>query len=634
MMPIFFLAFLFEILTCSSLTFSYHAASADPMEESVDSLLTKNADAIIREENVIYSIESPGKYRLRHHRIITILKEGTGLENIRVPYDRYSTAEILEASIYDASGNLIRKVKKSEIADQLAYSDFSFFHDQRVLLLTLSGGRYPFTIEYLYEITYRETRTFSPWIPARYGQSVEKATLTITSPSLLKPHTEDRLGSFIHTGETVSGKTTQKWTLENFAAIKYEEEGPEFIDQFPILLISPTSFQLESYTGSMDSWKSFGQFIYDINAGRQKLSPAMAASVQQMVSNEKDKLQRIRILYSWLQKNTRYVSIQLGIGGWQSFDAAYVEQNKFGDCKALTTFMKGMLEEIGIESYAVLIDWDDGSTLMAKDFATSYFNHMMLHLPSENMWLECTSSHLPAGVIDSDEEGKPVLLITPEGGKLAVTPKTPAKENIIRTIDTLYFEEKWRLRGHMTYSGNTQGNIRSHHHTAVRSEWREMFLDQFPLSVEHLDTISSFADTLGMKAGYSFSLSMAQFGSKSGNRWFIPLNALHPSKVYCTKTEDRIAPYVSVDDHTTINEIYIKLPPGYFIEFLPEAKIIEHVLGRYSLTAVMEGEYLHLQRSLIYMPVHLPAGEYGTVCKFYDEIRKADNAKMVLVSKA
>ena len=85
-------------------------------------------------------------------------------------------------------------------------------------------------------------------------------------------------------------------------------------------------------------------------------------------------------------------------GGWQTFDAKYVEKNKFGDCKALSNFMKSMLKVVGIEGQLVVVSaGDDDFFDPDPTFCLPRFNHMILHIPSENMWLECTSDGNPTG---------------------------------------------------------------------------------------------------------------------------------------------------------------------------------------------------------------------------------------------
>ena len=64
---------------------------------------------------------------------------------------------------------------------------------------------------------------------------------------------------------------------------------------------------------------------------------------------------KVAVLYNYLQQNTHYVGIQLGIGGWQTYDAAYVATKKYGDCKALSNFMISLLKEAGIKGHAVVI---------------------------------------------------------------------------------------------------------------------------------------------------------------------------------------------------------------------------------------------------------------------------------------
>ena len=95
----------------------------------------------------------------------------------------------------------------------------------------------------------------------------------------------------------------------------------------------------------MNTWEGFGKFISELLKGRDVLPDDIKVKVHQLTDQLKDDKQKVYVLYDFLQKNTRYISIQLGIGGWQPFDAKYVAAKRYGDCKALSNYMVALLKE-------------------------------------------------------------------------------------------------------------------------------------------------------------------------------------------------------------------------------------------------------------------------------------------------
>ena len=164
----------------------------------------------------------------------------------------------------------------------------------------------------------------------------------------------------------------------------------------------PKTFSYEGFQGDLTSWQTYGDFYKDLNKGRDELSETMKETVKDLIAGANTNSQKIEKLFSYLKKNMRYVSLQLGIGGFQTFDAKFVEKNKYGDCKALSNFMKAMLKEAGIKSFPVLVNaGEEVFYEVEKDFVFPMFNHVILYVPDEDCWLECTSTANPPGYLGS-----------------------------------------------------------------------------------------------------------------------------------------------------------------------------------------------------------------------------------------
>ena len=141
------------------------------------------------------------------------------------------------------------------------------------------------------------------------------------------------------------------------------------------------------------------------------------------------------MVYEYFQNKTRYVNVQIGIGGWQPIEANTVDRLGYGDCKALAFYLKTLLDKVGVKSYYTIIHAGNDAEALIKDFPSNQFNHVILCVPMENkkdtIWLESTNQIIPFGYIGTFTDDRDALLIDESGGRIVHTPKYTAQDNII-----------------------------------------------------------------------------------------------------------------------------------------------------------------------------------------------------------
>ncbi len=599
-----------------------------------DSLLV-SANTVIRFAQQQYVVKDIGKAAEKIKEVITILNDKSDAADLRIYYDQFTKVGKIKAKLYDANGKKIRDIHKDEINDFAAFDGFSIYNDLRLKHVDFTYGSYPYTIEYEYEITHNGLQSYAVWSPQTYKTSVEKSIFELSLPATM----DFRFKAFnLEYQPKIVDKEGQKkyaWQLLQQSVIAKETNAPDTYQPLPVLYTLPNDFEVDGYKGNMETWESFGRFMYQLNHNRDNLSPTMVKKVKSLTADATTNQEKIAILYQYLQENMRYVSVQLGIGGWQTFDADYVEKNKYGDCKALTNFMKGMLKTAGIKAYASLITAGDQRMDIEENFTSPFFNHVILNVPDEDIWLECTSTNNPVNYLGRNTENRPTLLITEKGGILT---KTPAITNNLQTGKTkIALKEDGsaivicatkltgKLHEFFRYLVNNKGQVEQEKWFLKNQEFPAFKVEKLDLSV----------DNLTPTANCNYTINVKRYASKAGKRMFIPLNLVNKMSRSLPKDDNRQQPFELKTSYEDSDEITFQLPSSYKVESLPKnIKPITSPYGTYSVEIIEKEDTIIYKRNLKINSITVPASEYNAVRDFYKKIKKLDQTKLVLVRRS
>ncbi|MBI1341328.1 MAG: DUF3857 domain-containing protein [Terrimonas sp.] len=603
--------------------------------------LLKNADAVLRLEEIRFEIVGPKEASYRVHTVFTILNEkGDDWSGFSEYYDKMRTISSVEGTLYDEYGKVIKKLKNKDIQDLSGVSDISLMDDDRIKAHNFYYRAYPYTVEYDVEIKMKNTFFFPSWVPQGGDRlSVEHSQMAVNC----RESYNVRYKAFQYAKEPVitadKGRKTMTWSVDNLPAIVYEPYQPSWNEVTTMVLLGPSDFAVDDYSGNMNNWQDFGKFIYTLKKDRDQLPEKVKATIHSLTDGVTDVRKKIRLLYEFMQKNTRYISIQLGIGGWQPYDATYVAEKGYGDCKALTNYMYSILKEAGIGSNYTIIKAGANAGNIISDFPSQQFNHVILSVPldKDTVWLECTDQTLPAGYLSDFTADRYALVVNEQGGKLIRTPKYGLNENLeVRKIRAVLNEDDiMKVNIESSYKAEQQDDIHGLINALSKDKVKEYLQKKFNFGTYEInsfkyDEIKSALPMITEK----LDLTISNYASITGKRLFITPNIMTRSYTKLKTDTARRYDVILKYEYRDIDTVEIEIPAGYQLEAKPKSININSPFGKYNATVRLEGnKIIYYRLNEQYSGRFAPAA-YNDLVKFYDDIYKADRSRVVLVKEA
>jgi hypothetical protein len=284
-------AFLFLTLVLYAKEIPRYPVSDIPEE------LIKGAHAVVREDRMIFTIESKSTASLRAHFVVTVLNsKGKQFATQAVWYDKLRKINSMKAQVLDASGRIIKKLKNSEITDHSAFE--GMFSDNRMKVADLTQAQYPYTVEFEYDVAYKflyhiDGSAINPYEDV----SVQHASYQLLFPEALKPRYKTyNISDDPKYEKDQRGYVSLTWSFENIGAQKFEPYADRN-KSVARIEAAPTVFEFEGYAGTMKSWDEYGQWIATLNKGRNDLPEETKTKIRELTANFKSPEDKIKALY-------------------------------------------------------------------------------------------------------------------------------------------------------------------------------------------------------------------------------------------------------------------------------------------------------------------------------------------------
>jgi len=599
--------------------------------------LSKDAGAVIRLSETNLDISSVNAVRITCHLVVTVLHEDAMDEaSVSIGYNEFKRIQKISGAVYNAEGKEIQKIKASEFNDLSAIPAGTFHSSDRIKAYNpVYNGRYPVTFEYEYEVAGAIPACYPEWRPQRScNVSVEKASLTVTAPDDLFPRYH-LLNWVVQDNEQVDGKRKAiTWHIDNRQPVRWEPYAPPVAERIPGVILAPVKIDYKGFSGGFMTWSDLGDWTRYLLNGRDKLPERTVQTIRQMTDPFADTLSKIGALYHYLQTSKRYVSIQLGIGGWQPLEAASVDEQGYGDCKALVNYMHALLKAAGIDSYYSLIYAGRKVQDVLPGFPAMNFNHVILCVPvaKDTVWLECTNPTIPFGFLGGFTENRHVLVIGLKESMLRKTPAYTAEMNLQqrKTLVTITSSGDAEIEMTTRYTGLQFESVDDLARQGLE-EQKKALISRLGIPNTTIRSVSYHYDSTWIPAMEEHIAMMARsYASSSGNRIFVPVNPMNRMDPVTINSQERQAAVQTGYPYMDLDSLVVNWPSGYHPEALPPDTELNTPFGRYKATILSDSTRWIYIRRFEREKTGFPVEDYPEFRNFINSVAKADRQKAIL----
>ncbi len=598
------------------------------------------ASSVVRNEEMTIEVKDLDNVVYHIKKAITVLnKNGDEDAHIVIYHDKNDVIKSVKGVIYDQFGKQTDKFSESKF-DDVSVGNGALFESMRAEHYLPPVTDYPYTVAYEYEEKSKQSLNFDPWMPnSSEGVAVEKSSFTfICSPDFNIKIKESNLPGKMVIGKNKDGQKTYNWQINNMKALRYEPFSPSIRTYASSVQIAPEKFSYYGLKGSYTNWNDLGKWISDkLMAKRQDLPAQTIEHVKEITQSITDPKLKAKKIYEYMQSKTHYISVQVGVGGYQPFLASDVDQQNYGDCKALVNYTQALLKAVNIDSYYCIVKSGRQHNIsLLNDFASmGQADHIILCVPFKNdtTWADCTSQTIPFGYLGDFTDDRTVLALTPEGGKLLRTPKYPAPLNLEKRKADFTITPDGVLSGSM--STIFKGTELEDRDDLLKEQTSEQFKKEqrnYPINNMDIQTLDIKQDKgFDPSTTETIRLRARDYATVQDGKYYFMLNPANRETYVPKQLRTRINDVNIPRGETEEDEVTYTVPAGYRLEKRILNVSVDKPFGKFTASMDLKGDKLTYKRKFQLIGGTYDKSVYPDVVDFFQSVVDADEYNVVLV---
>jgi Domain of Unknown Function with PDB structure (DUF3857)/Transglutaminase-like superfamily len=617
----------------------------------------KNTMAVVLDDEETLTVQPDGKATVLKRRVIKILRpQGRGFATVVVPIDRDRKLRSLHVWGIASDGHPYTLSDKEIV--EVGDNEYGMLYVDLHAKVAHAPAADPGAV-----VAYEYEQTTRPYVQ-EYSWYFQDSIPTLHSAfELVLPqdwHYSVAVRNAVADHKKDTGVVTSqpapghyRWQLDRVPGVDIEDVPmtPDFGAMAGRLVVR---YSRDSQPTGDDRWTAIGNWYTTLASPSAQATSDLSAKAKQLVAGQSDFTAKLQAIAGYMQRNIRYVGIEIGIGGLQPHTADDVFRNRYGDCKDKATLLRAMLESVGIHSTWVLVDHrrgfvdpkipsiDGDHVIAAIEVPAGYTNPVLQSVVTAKsgkryLIFDPTNPWIPIGQIPPNEQGGYGILS--EGGQsqlIALPVMAPASDRVDHTIHAQldadgslsatvveqrfgYAAEKPRV----TFTEGSQQQQRDYLENRLRRDLNGISLEK--IAAAHSTDLSS-----PLELDYTFRV--ANYARNAGDLLLVRPRILG-SDAWSLPRETRVWPIDLSAVQSRSDHIDLALPPGYVVDELPEPVSLDTDFASYHSAVTADATALHYTREYTVKQLELDASRYDDLRKFTERVAYDEATSAVLKKK-